>query len=298
MQAQRDRPASSELLTLIRQLASEPDGQGITPESRLADIGFASLACAEFAALVQERYGLDIADCEVTRVTTAGQLATVVDGAAAAGLRQDGFPVGLGRFRGPAKRAITSVMRWSFELAIRNAERMPAAGPVVMCMSHESSLDIPVAVAASPRAITFMAKKELFHRPVPARFLHELGGFSVERGAFDLRAVEVALAVLEGGEVLGMYPEGTRTPGVLLPFLPGAAWLALKTGASLLPVAIQGTAAAMPKGSTVPNRGRVRISFGEAVAVEQEADPAVRRREAVRLISELRDAVEGMLAAG
>ena len=54
----------------------------------------------------------------------------------------------------------------------------------------------------------------------------------------------------------------------------------------------------MPKGSTVPNRGRVRISFGKAIAVEQEADPAARRGEAVRLSSELRGAVEGMLAAG
>jgi 1-acyl-sn-glycerol-3-phosphate acyltransferase len=298
MHTDRSSPVSGDVMALVRQLASRLDGQDITPDSRLADIGFDSLACAELAAQVQERYGLDIADGEVSRVTTAGELATVVDGAAAAGLRQDGLPVGLGRFQGRARQAITSLVRWWFNLDVRDADRMPSSGPVVMCMNHESSLDIPVAVAGSPRPITFMAKKELFRKPTTARFLHELGGFSVERGAFDLRAVEIALAVLRRGEVLGMYPEGTRTPGTLLPFLPGAAWLALKTGAPLLPVAIEGTVEAMPRGSTVPRRSRIRISFGDPIVVREQVDAATRRKEAISLTSELRDAVAGMLAAG
>src|SRR5436189_19671 len=82
-------------------------------------------------------------------------------------------------------------------------------------------------VVASPRPVRMMAKRELFEKPWLARFFHELGGFSVDRDAFDLRAVEIALEVIRRGEVLGMYPEGTRTPGTLLPFLPGAAWIAL-----------------------------------------------------------------------
>src|SRR5205823_1449575 len=147
-------------------------------------------------------------------------------------------------------------------------------------------------------AITFMAKKELFHRPVPARFLHELGGFSVERGAFDLRAVEVALAVLEGGEVLGMYPEGTRTPGVLLPFLPGAAWLALSTGAPLVPCAITGAHAAMPKGAKFFKRVPIRVEFGSAIAVEREDDPARRRQRALQLTEALQVEVAGMWNGG
>jgi len=168
----------------------------------------------------------------------------------------------------------------------------------VMCMNHQSSLDIPVAVAAAQRPVTFMAKKELFRRPAAARFFLELGGFSVERGAFDLRAVEIALAVLDRGEVLAMYPEGTRRPGVLQPFLPGAAWLALKSGAALLPVAIQGTEWAMPPGRKVPRRIPIRISFAEPIPAEKETEPATRRKEALRLTGEVRAAIEGMLAAG
>jgi 1-acyl-sn-glycerol-3-phosphate acyltransferase len=119
----------------------------------------------------------------------------------------------------------------------------------------------------------------------------------VERGAFDLRAVEIALAVLKRGQVLGMYPEGTRTPGVRLPFLPGAAWAALKTGAALLPVAIRGTDTAMPPHRRVPRRVPIRVSFDEPILVQRVEDVAVRRKEADRLTSELRARVEGMLSA-
>jgi 1-acyl-sn-glycerol-3-phosphate acyltransferase len=282
---------------LVRELAPDAPAGEIGRDTVLSDVGFDSIACAEFAAAVQERFGLDLADGEVTAVTTAGQLAEVVGGAAAAGLRDPDVPVGLGRFQGVAKRVVSGAMQWWFELEVMEAEHMPSAGPVVMCMNHESALDIPVAVAASPRPITFMAKKELFRSPGTARFVHELGGFSVERGAYDLRAVEIALGVLARGQVLGMYPEGTRTPGVLLPFLPGAAWVALKTGAPLLPVAIQGTEAAMPPHRRVPRRVPIRASFGEPIAVDRVDDAAVRRKEALRLTGELRARVAGMLQA-
>jgi 1-acyl-sn-glycerol-3-phosphate acyltransferase len=158
-------------------------------------------------------------------------------------------------------------------------------------------LDIPVAAVASPRPITFMAKRELFRTRTGARVFRELGGFSVDRDAFDLRAVATALEVVRRREVLGMYPEGTRTPGTLLPFLPGASWIALHGGAPLLPAAIVGTDASMPPGSKVPRRVPVRVTFGRPIAVDPVDDPAKRRAEAIRLTTQLRDAIEGLLAA-
>jgi 1-acyl-sn-glycerol-3-phosphate acyltransferase len=285
-------------MELVRDLAPDGGDQKISRQTVLTDIGFDSIACAEFASQVQERFGLDLADGEVTAVTTAGQLAEVVGGAAAAGLRDPDVPVGLGRFQGAAKHVVSGLIAWWFELRVDHPDRMPPSGPVVMCMNHESLLDIPAAVAASPRPVTFMAKKELFRSRGAARFVHELGGFSVERGAYDLRAVEIALGVLGRGQVLGMYPEGTRKPGVLLPFLPGAAWAALRTGAPLLPVAIRGTEAAMPPGRRVPSRVPVRVSFGEPIPVDRTDAPAVRRKESLRLISEVRARVKGMLESG
>jgi 1-acyl-sn-glycerol-3-phosphate acyltransferase len=293
-----DKPRTEDVMELVRDLAEDGRRREIAPETLLTDIGFDSIACAEFASQVQERFGLDVADGEVTAVTTAGELAGVVDGAAAAGLRDPGVPVGLGRFQGAAKKVVNGLIEWWFELRVDHADRMPLEGPVVMCMNHESLLDIPAAVAASPRPVTFMAKKELFRSGGAARFVHELGGFSVERGAYDLRAVEIALGVLERGEVLGMYPEGTRKPGVLLPFLPGAAWAALKTGSPLLPVAIRGTEAAMPPGRRIPSRVPIRVSFGEPIPVDRVDAPGLRRRESLRLTSEARARVKGMLESG
>src|SRR5947207_1347003 len=150
-------------------------------------------------------------------------------------------------------------------------------------MDDESLLDIPVIVVASHRPIRFMAKGELFEMPALARFFHELGGFSVERNSFDLRAIEIALEVIRRGEILGMYPEGTRTPGTLLPFLPGAAWIALKTGTPLVPAALSGTGAAMPSGAKFFKRVPIRIEFGEAIPVERVDDPVERRRRSLEL---------------
>ena len=103
-------------------------------------------------------------------------------------------------------------------------------------MNHESALDVPLAVVACPRPITFMSKKDLYKNALASWALHELGGFRVDRRRFDLESVRIAVAAIRRGDVLGMYPEGTRAPGALLPFLPGAAWLALAMGAPLVPL--------------------------------------------------------------
>jgi 1-acyl-sn-glycerol-3-phosphate acyltransferase len=143
-----------------------------------------------------------------------------------------------------------------------------------------------------------MAKQELFAKPIGARFFHELGRFPVERGGFDLRAVEIGLEVLRRGEVLGMYPEGTRTPGTLLPFLPGAAWMALSSGAPLVPAAITGTHDAMPKGARFFKRVPIRIEFGPAISVERGDDPARRRQLSLQLTGAVRGEIESMWNGG
>jgi 1-acyl-sn-glycerol-3-phosphate acyltransferase len=123
-----------------------------------------------------------------------------------------------------------------------------------------------------------------------------MGGFRVDRDAFDLKAIRVALAVLARGELLGMYPEGTRKPGVLLPFLPGAAWLALRTGAPLVPMAIRGTEVAWPRGQRVPKRVPIDVVIDPAIEVEPVDDPVKRRAEAEDLTHRLRSVFDRLLA--
>jgi 1-acyl-sn-glycerol-3-phosphate acyltransferase len=91
--------------------------------------------------------------------------------------------------------------------------------------------------------------------------------------------------------MLGMYPEGTRRPGRLLEFLPGAPWIALSTGAPLLPCAIGGTERALPRGRHVPKLVPIRVTFLPPIEVEPVDDPVKRRTEAERLASEAREAI-------
>ncbi|MGB9781697.1 MAG: lysophospholipid acyltransferase family protein [Moorellaceae bacterium] len=118
----------------------------------------------------------------------------------------------------------------------------PPEGPVIVVANHRSLWD-PVAVGvAVPRQVRFMAKEELFRIPGLGFLLRALGAYPVKRGKSDRAALQASLDILRQGQVVGLFPEGTRVRGRELGrFYGGAALLALKTGAPLVPVALKGT---------------------------------------------------------
>ncbi|SMB98322.1 1-acyl-sn-glycerol-3-phosphate acyltransferase [Thermanaeromonas toyohensis ToBE] len=130
------------------------------------------------------------------------------------------------------------ICRWE----VKGQENFPLEGPAVVVSNHVSLWD-PVAVGvAIPRPVRFMAKEELFRIPFLAQLLRALGAFPVRRGRSDRQALKESLEILRSGQVLGMFPEGTRVrTGELGAFHGGAALLSLKTGAPLVPVAVKGT---------------------------------------------------------
>jgi 1-acyl-sn-glycerol-3-phosphate acyltransferase len=295
MAVQEHEALAERVFAILTSLSGDTARAPVDAACALSSIGFDSLACAELAAAIERELGIDLVDADVTGLQTAGELADLVERTAGGErLSRDLYPRGMGRSQRTADVLCGWFCRWWFSMDVVGAQRVPRTGSVVLCMNHESFLDIPLIVVASPRPIRFMAKRELFEKPALARFFHELGGFSVERNAFDLRAVEIALEVIRRDEVLGMYPEGTRTPGTLLPFLPGAAWMALKTGSPLLPAALSGTGAAMPSGAKFFKRVPIRIEFGHPIAVDRVDDPIERRRRAVDLTEQVRSDVERM----
>ncbi|MEW8959916.1 MAG: lysophospholipid acyltransferase family protein [Moorella sp. (in: firmicutes)] len=136
-------------------------------------------------------------------------------------------------------------------------ENFPLEGPVIVVANHISLLDPVVVGVASPRMVRFMAKEELFHIPVVKWIIKGLRAFPVRRGRSDRGALKTALEVLKAGQVIGIFPEGKRSrDGRLLPFQHGAALLALKAGAPLLPAAIKNT-------DKVFRGGRITITFGK-----------------------------------
>lgn len=202
---------------------------------------------------------------------------------------------GVGWFQGTARTVAGPFLRPYFSMEVEGADRVPRSGPVVLTPNHVSMWDVPLLVVACPRRIVFMAKQGVFDRWYKAAFFGALGGFPVERGARDLRAMKKALAVVRAGKVLCMYPEGTRSlGGELLPFLPGAAWVALAEGAPVVPVGIGGTGDIWRKESWGPRRAEVRIAFGEPIEVERERAPGPRRAKAAELTEELRARVEAL----
>lgn len=134
-----------------------------------------------------------------------------------------------------AARALCAIL---FPLRASGIENVPPDGPVVLCANHQSLTD-PVAIAcALDRPIRFMAKKELFSVPVLGALLRAIGAFSVDRSGGDLLAVKSALKILKEGGVFGIFPQGSRTFKNGGAFQSGAALIALRSGAKVVPVYI------------------------------------------------------------
>ncbi len=121
-------------------------------------------------------------------------------------------------------------------------ENVPPEGPVIVASNHLNAADPPFLARALNRPPIFMAKKEMLDMPLFGLGFRAWGAFPVRRGEFDLAAIRAAVDVLRRGEVLLMFPEGTRSrTGQLARGHPGTATIALHTGAPVLPVAITGT---------------------------------------------------------
>jgi 1-acyl-sn-glycerol-3-phosphate acyltransferase len=198
-----------------------------------------------------------------------------------------------------SKKVLGPLLRAYSRLRIRGAENVPRSGPLVIAANHRSMLDIPLMVVASPRPVLFMAKRELFGDPVRARLWIEWGGFPVRREIADIRSLDMALAVLERGEALVLYPEGTRSKTAkMLPYLEGAAWLALRVGAPIVPAGVIGTGREPGwNGKASPWVGKhILVSFGLPIEVEAEPDSRIRRQKAVALTELLVDRISSLMA--
>lgn len=170
------------------------------------------------------------------------------------------------------------IFRGLFRMRVRGRAYLPAHGPVILAGNHSSVLDGPLVFLFSSRTARFLAKEEVYSSALPARALGWLGQIPVRRGQPDRAALRSALAVLAGGEVIGVFPEGSRGGGAVESVHPGVAYLAIKSGAPVVPVACVGTAAALPKGRWWPRWGAtVEVHFGPAFRVALTGDPRARR---------------------
>jgi 1-acyl-sn-glycerol-3-phosphate acyltransferase len=166
-------------------------------------------------------------------------------------------------------------------------ERIPARGPAVLAASHDSLIDPFVLGVATPRVVHYMAKAELWNYPVLRELVRGFGAFPVRRGRGDAAAVDHGRAVLERGELVGMFPQGTCLPYRERPWRRGAARLAKEAGVPLFPVCLVNTERALRPGR--PKLGLPKIF----VHIAEPLDPAggtleELTAEAARRVEELR----------
>ncbi|WP_219836513.1 1-acyl-sn-glycerol-3-phosphate acyltransferase [Paenibacillus sp. R14(2021)] len=126
-----------------------------------------------------------------------------------------------------------------FRFEASGLENIPAAGPVVLCSNHISLLDPTTVGTKVNRKVHYMAKAELFNVPLFGAFIRNLGAFPVKRGGVSKDAIRNAIGLLKEGKVMGIFPEGTRNAGDSAG-KKGAAMIALRSGATVIPVAIIG----------------------------------------------------------
>jgi len=126
-------------------------------------------------------------------------------------------------------------------LEVVGLQNVPKNGPLLVAANHQSYADPPVLIYAINRPIWFMAKRTLFKGPFLSYLLRKVHVFPVDRNGRDFEALHWAQETVDQGRALAVFPEGTRSPGALRSGQDGLAYIALRTGAPILPVAITGT---------------------------------------------------------
>jgi 1-acyl-sn-glycerol-3-phosphate acyltransferase len=194
----------------------------------------------------------------------------------------------VGPLRDRALRAVrpaaSSLLRRWYDVHVHHEDLVPGTGPVLLAPNHVGYLDGPLLIATARRPVHAMVKREMFggrFNPV----LRAVGQIPLDRFNVDPYAVKLAVRVLRDDKVLAIYPEGSRGAGDGRFVKRGWAYLALVTGAPVVPVAVFGSRLPGTSVSALPPRGqRVDVVYGEAMSVPPRSWP--RRSSDVLVLTE------------
>ncbi len=183
-----------------------------------------------------------------------------------------------------ARRVARILLKLIFRLRIRGTQNLPSSGPVLLAGNHSGFLDGPIVMIMLPRPSAFLVKSEIFKGPL--RFVLTFARqIPIHRGTPDRTALRRGLAVLAGGGVLGVFPEGTRGSGDLATIQHGIGYLALNAQCPVVPVLCKGTHEALPKGKVIPRwRAPIEVVFGPAFMLDIPGD--VRTRATIAAAAE------------
>lgn len=173
-----------------------------------------------------------------------------------------------------------------FRTTVEGAQHIPLGG-ALLAGNHVSYMDPVLLWCASPRPVHFMAKRELWDSAFVAWILPRLWAFPVSRGEPDRTAITTATELLKSGELVGVFPEGSRATEAqadLGAAHGGAAFIALRADVPMVPVAFTGTEKVWPRGQTLPRLARTHIRIGAPVHPRDVA-PESGRKERVEALT-------------
>jgi 1-acyl-sn-glycerol-3-phosphate acyltransferase len=196
------------------------------------------------------------------------------------------------------------INRAVFRITIEGKEHIPTEGAFVLAPVHRSFLDFALVSSVTQRRMRYMGKDSLWKFKPLGWFISTLGAFPVHRGAADREALRRSIEIVEAGDALVIFPEGTRRSGPVVDDLfEGAAYVAARAGVPIVPVGIGGSEAAQAKGKRLPRPTKVHIVVGAPIPppqsegrVSRKAVHATTERlqaEVQRLFDQAQQAVTG-----
>lgn len=184
-----------------------------------------------------------------------------------------------------------TLFRW-IDIRSEGVEHLQTTPPVIIAPVHRSNLDALIVGVLKGSQLPTMSKESLFKIKPVAWWISCLGAIPLDRDAADREATHAARRALDAGKPLMIFPEGGRRFGsTVAELFDGTAWIASKTGASIVPVGIAGTEELLPQGGRVPKRGKVGVVAGEPLELPEGRIP---RSKLSQITVELRERLQGV----
>lgn len=160
-----------------------------------------------------------------------------------------------------------------YGLRVEGREHWPEEGGALVCANHQSMFDPPLVGLTCPRRMNYLARDTLFKVPLLAPLIKFLDAIPIDREGGGLAGLKETLRRLKAGELVLIFPEGTRTrDGNLAPLKPGFISVARRSQVPLVPVGIDGAYQAWPRTSKFPRFGRIAVVIGEPITAQQAQD--------------------------
>jgi 1-acyl-sn-glycerol-3-phosphate acyltransferase len=162
------------------------------------------------------------------------------------------------------------------------AEKIPTEGPFILAPVHRSNVDFALTSIVTRRPMRYMGKDSIWKVRLLGRFVSMLGAFPVHRGTADRDALRACTDIIQGGNPLVMFPEGTRMSGpVVEQLFDGTAYVASRTQVPIVPMGIGGSESMLPKGAKLPRPTKLVLIIGDPIPAPQRGETGRVPRSAV-----------------